>query len=998
VAQLSVETQSQSLHIRRKKMQSASHVHVAANAQALINEQYPNLLNTIPKTVMINIQNLLTNRYLIAINRQVAAKYEGSYLATDVARRNAILQEIDKLEMECDKDENKFFELPLKPLLALDILSMPGDTPEVLDWKKELYKYLSQKKIILEVQDGLRPRPLFKFILPAFHVYISQKGGLIRFEDLMRIERVRNMKKYYTGEEFEIPSIASDYLLELGGKSCFLMGKKIGEILGSVDNTDVEIGYELPRGIKRRKSEWATKHGGYYDDKRGQSELRDDLLFYSKVAKIVVRAKDGWLHLYTLEPNIDSWDLTSLNDDGYIYLLAKGGEISMDRVHYLVTADHIYLEPISRIGWRCKDSPHRPGYITQFAVGAFFGDFIKHPSASMVTGQIFTGLIPIVGQIADARDVVAGLCVIWKSGGDNGWIQTLLALVGLFPWFGDRLKAAWKAKRTAGVVSEFEKQSNRLIRELGQKILKNPREVAKHFNLLTPAQKSAVSSMRRAIRAGNHNQLDIFVEELDKAYKNLNKDAAALVRISGGDWNRLGKAIKKSMKSDIPRAKELADELVNWRKNYFEVYLPNKAKKKIANMRMPGTTKKLGNPEVAAPGTVDITSDLDLSFLGPNASTYRHVAERILENDFGANWRKLFNANIYTDPHRMLLFKELPTKFRKGVEKKVMKTSELNVLVSMVRKKVPLDELREPARVLGIPFQAVKKHAAEIERLSAPLKRVEEAKLRLATLRHRLKKATGEELENLHNKILKQNDELANANIELARSPYRRLEIRVDILHSRYVAETNPMKKKALAEEIVNNQLRLNAIEAAGYVTPGAVEKQVLRTRAMRKSAGKTGKIPYEKMSPISAYEDMLAEWGQYQIARRNLVQLDANNIKEIAKYVDRFLVTAGQYAEDFAKRIQPLRQLHEDMWGILKVARRNPAKVGELRNRVIALLAKFDAVSLEMLQRYKNRLPGMKVIRISVENVKQVNKFNQQLNILLREISIVLRAEERSR
>lgn len=80
--------------------------------------------------------------------------------------------------------------------------------------------------------------------------------------------------------------------------------------------------------------------------------------------------------------------------------------------------------------------------------GAILGDFSDNNSWSKTGGQIGMGLVPIAGQIADARDTVAALGQVLR-GEDGGWFNLGTAAIGWFPGLGDGIKAGLRAGRQA---------------------------------------------------------------------------------------------------------------------------------------------------------------------------------------------------------------------------------------------------------------------------------------------------------------------------------------------------------------------------------------------------------------------------------------------------------------------------------------------------------------------------------------------------------------------
>lgn len=110
----------------------------------------------------------------------------------------------------------------------------------------------------------------------------------------------------------------------------------------------------------------------------------------------------------------------------------------------------------------------RPAANNEEGVGVFFegavaGDFSENQSWSRVGGQVVVGVIPIVGQIADARDTAAALRDVWE-GREGGWANLGAAAVGWIPLFGDAAKGAFRVGRK--VVNEGGEQiAERAVRE-----------------------------------------------------------------------------------------------------------------------------------------------------------------------------------------------------------------------------------------------------------------------------------------------------------------------------------------------------------------------------------------------------------------------------------------------------------------------------------------------------------------------------------------------------
>jgi hypothetical protein len=79
--------------------------------------------------------------------------------------------------------------------------------------------------------------------------------------------------------------------------------------------------------------------------------------------------------------------------------------------------------------------------IGSFVEGAVLGNFSDNHSWSATGGQVVVGLIPVVGQIADARDTIASVGQVLR-GEDGGWLNLGASIVGWVPGIGDAAKAA----------------------------------------------------------------------------------------------------------------------------------------------------------------------------------------------------------------------------------------------------------------------------------------------------------------------------------------------------------------------------------------------------------------------------------------------------------------------------------------------------------------------------------------------------------------------------
>ena len=142
---------------------------------------------------------------------------------------------------------------------------------------------------------------------------------------------------------------------------------------------------------------------------------------------------------------------------------------SLDRYHGSVDPEEYSLSNIlSKQGgeesWWITD---RLGEIFD---GVVYGDLSDEENLTKSLAQIGTGLTPVVGQIADARDTYAAARNIVR-GKEGAWSDLGFAIVGWVPLFGDSIKAARGATKTV----------LRQADEIGPLLGKNP-ELSRHIN------------------------------------------------------------------------------------------------------------------------------------------------------------------------------------------------------------------------------------------------------------------------------------------------------------------------------------------------------------------------------------------------------------------------------------------------------------------------------------------------------------------------------------
>ena len=87
------------------------------------------------------------------------------------------------------------------------------------------------------------------------------------------------------------------------------------------------------------------------------------------------------------------------------------------------------------------------GVQNEILEGAVLGDFQENPTIWNTIGQIAIGFVPYAGQLADIRDLIAGVIKLHESGYKDpwAWFNILLIGIGFIPGVGDIIKSAGRA-------------------------------------------------------------------------------------------------------------------------------------------------------------------------------------------------------------------------------------------------------------------------------------------------------------------------------------------------------------------------------------------------------------------------------------------------------------------------------------------------------------------------------------------------------------------------
>ena len=875
------------------------------DASALVATQYPNL--KVPAEGLAELQKLLDARFEIAKVEEKMKAYAGSYASDDVAKMEQLRQEAGP---HLDVARRTIaISIPTATMLGNDILPPGGEVRgrEPM-FREALMKTLLSHPVQAYIGPGEKPEPLFTFKWGPNRWVLGSDSGTIKWSHLMQVQKWNvDYQRALTGDMVEILEDMEKLRKQMRGSPLDLGGKKLGETYGRIWNTTIKVRAEV------------GNISGYGTDPDEQRELSMDWA-KAQGAKVKVRAPDGYTHIYTLD------DFTVLDmkeppgGDGYVWLLSAGGQVS--GVVEVWTKDGQPLEAANGpkgAGWRTKEVANE---YEQFAMGAILGDIMEDPSATMTFGQVVIGCIPIVGQIADARDVAVGIHKMWSTGGKDGKLQTAFALIGFIPLIGDGAKKAWSLARSSGKEAADAAAKKAALeaakggeQALARGIMKNTDEAARAFGISLEEAKAAGKSLReageKAVKEGGEAAVE-YIKLVSKQLDDLGGDAGALVTMLGGKWA----AVAKQLKS-MPGGAELGSKMNTWRNAQFAA-LEKKVIAESATDLGPDVVKRTAPPKMEKTGTPAFDSDVDVSFMGDAATADRNAAVRAMDGQFGSGWRDLLDADIFADPTRLHMFEgplgEIGGQVAKNAEKRIVKEAELNVLAKMLKDGVPAETVAKHAKEMGVDMATVMARNKEITALS---KDYLTGLLKRGTTEAEVKKLAGEMGVSFDDVV---------KNLDTFEDAYRKLEIQMDALHQQFnaaKAARDLPRQAQLAEEMAAIQGKLNAAIPGPYMTPGGGAKHV--TRREMKLRGSAG---YKAMSPAMGY---MAVLDDLYMLRHSLPAageaFTAKSAKSMAKYGDRLLVTAGQFGVDMGGK--SARPLFDTYTTLLAGARKDAARLG---------------------------------------------------------------------
>ena len=149
--------------------------------------------------------------------------------------------------------------------------------------------------------------------------------------------------------------------------------------------------------------------------------------------------------------DVDSREYSYDNADNIVSIATANG----------TTIDYVY-DGIDRLAGESK--AHTNGVPLRSAAYNF----------ASVAGQIAGGLVPVWGQIADARDTLASAKKVWDNPGcGDAWIDFGSSLAGWIPGLGDMVKGGRKlskaAKRARKVAKSTNRRANKQIDDIAKR-------------------------------------------------------------------------------------------------------------------------------------------------------------------------------------------------------------------------------------------------------------------------------------------------------------------------------------------------------------------------------------------------------------------------------------------------------------------------------------------------------------------------------------------------
>lgn len=664
-------------------------------------------------------------------------------------------------------------------------------------------------------------------------------------------------------------------VMRLDGSMVELRGQPVGRIHHAfMPDKVLRIGPELGRAK------------GHVDDTAGRAEL-NQAMPPAHTATAVVKAADGWLHLFALDPAVRRADLGGSADaSGRVLITTRPGDVQ--GVQQIRLADGTDMQRHGQ-HWSAAEDTDRLSTLGSVAYGGLIGDFWEDPDATGTVTQILVGCIPIVGQIADARDVAAGIVKLWTSGGHEGKVQTALALAGVLP-LGDMVKAAKRYRSKKAVAKVLRDTAAETQQRLAQALLQDASGTARRFQVALPAGRAATQELSAGLRAfeaagaaaagavnpkAAEQAAAAYVKTVKRWLDESGDNAMAVVVLSGDAVVKRGeklvgwKRVAAALDAAGPEGRALGERMERWRAQQLESV--------IHDAKKLGQARGAGEVVIKRTGTARFSSDMDVNFLGPDAAMLRNTAQELMQKRFGQQWGNMFDGTFLLDPRRLHLFDQLPSAQRAPIEAVMVKESQLNALARM------RNDIYKASGSKDAAVQATVRRDAD-------------------RLNFRI-----EELATQWRVSMAEVDKRATDARKLMRDPglVHKLELELDVLHGRFNAATKPGERAALAEHIAVRQSRVNTANPEAYLTPGGVDlfvtgrDDLAGLGQLRNPTAREIVKAMRGIGPLSAsMKHMAAIDNLAMLHHTELAGSLHEQLKGMAKYTERLLLSTDHVAK----------------------------------------------------------------------------------------------------
>ena len=166
--------------------------------------------------------------------------------------------------------------------------------------------------------------------------------------------------------------------------------------------------------------------------------------------------------------------------------------------------------------------------------GTIKGDFEEDPEPSQIVATMGVGFIPVLGQLADLRDVIANVYLLSKDGGwRNGWrwVGLIVTVVGFVPGVGDVLKGCFRFA-VRGLRHGMGRAAAELAGAFAKHGLGSPQQWLNKVDL-----DGVFDTVREGFEAASSKAVGVFEEMASKAEAVAEGSNAFRVRV----WNAFGR-------------------------------------------------------------------------------------------------------------------------------------------------------------------------------------------------------------------------------------------------------------------------------------------------------------------------------------------------------------------------------------------------------------------------------------------------------------------------